>query len=169
VNAISKRVVVLLLAAPPSLALAGLPNAEEGSGEFGSLPKPLDEISGNMADFEKSGHFTIADARFSEIGYRKQDAFIWTLRARKPITYRHVILLLRKLRDVRFYAKGERRPQEKLSTLLFYSDRVPLNAANGEVLSRDQELDVWIYVNRVQVRKLNDGGANTVVFRELRR
>ena len=68
-----------------------------------SLPAPLEGISTNLADLEKSGDFTIERAEFAVPDESDEEAFVWTIKVNRSLTIRHAMLLLDRFRDVRFY------------------------------------------------------------------
>ena len=118
---------LLLLVAP--LVHAQMP-AEEAVRDPRQLPEPLEELSANIGDLEQAGPFVIVDSQFRKIGSGDQDAIVWTVRTTRPITYRHVELLVGKFRDVRFYKTLQRSRQELLTTLMYYSDRISVGAVD---------------------------------------
>lgn len=140
--------------------------------KYASLPKPLDDVPGNMMDFEKGGHFTITNVRFEKFGYAETDAIIWTLKTNKTVSCRFIVLFLRQLRDVRFYHEGRHAYREDKkrfineihSTLLFWDQRIVNGAANSVILSKEQLFDVFIYMPPFDVDKVMNERGNKVVF-----
>jgi hypothetical protein len=157
---------VFFLSLSPHLGAAL--NAEEER-PFDRFPEPLERLSCNIADLEKSGHLALTKVEYGRTAMVRDDAVIWTLKVVKPITCRHVIMLLRHLRDVRFYATPQGTVQETHWTLLYYSARIPLGAVNRQVLSVDEQFQIWVPINAVEIRRITSRGADTVVFSELKR
>jgi hypothetical protein len=147
----------------------GAKENETADSFYAQLPDPLDKISGNMEIFEENGLFRIDSVKFGPGGDRHEDAVVWTLRANRSITFRHVGILLRNFRDVRFYAFGRNAGRPILSKLLYYSPLIEADAINGEVLPKDGPIEVWLYIDRVEVRRLVNQKADTVVFRRRER
>jgi len=170
---------IALAAVAPSTATNG---AEPVARAYDKLPSPYETITGNIGVLERDGLFTITGAKFDTVGYLHEDAVVWTLQANRPVTYRNIEIVLRPIRDVRFYRrpkpsspadsgradkdKRTRSPAEVHSTILFYSDTITTGAANGDSLARGQSIDVWIYIGPSDVTRINTERANRLVLRE---
>ncbi len=133
--------------------------------DINDLPVPLDAIRGNVLDLERTGYFTVESVAYRTQG-RGYETIVWTLRVNKPVTYRHIEMMLREYRDVRFYSTHENtRPHDILATLLYYPERIPLGAANNRRLGRGDEFDVWVEVPTNHREKLMSMQADTMVLR----
>lgn len=141
---------------------------------YSALPPPLEDVDGNMLDFEKNGHLTIEQMKFRKVGRYNKSAMVWTLKANKPLTYQYVNMILRDFRDVRFYLE---RPENKNKglraltrevhfTTLDYDQYIKDGAANGRMLARDDTFDIWIYMDKLDVNRLKFERTNRVVFSE---
>ena len=54
--------------------------ADEQAAETGQkLPEPLNQISGNLDDLEKTGYFKIIDGGYGRTQEMKEKAMIWTI------------------------------------------------------------------------------------------
>jgi hypothetical protein len=131
------------------------------------LPHPLNDITGNFADLEKSGHFRIIKEEFGRTGGLKEEALIWTLRVVEPLSYRHAMIVLRRLGDVRFYRVVKDWRKLVHSTQLYYPSYIGAGAIRHKTLDLDEWLQVWVLLDERQVRDLRHYRANTVEFREL--
>lgn len=133
------------------------------------LPQPLNDITGNFADLEKSGHFRIIKEEFGRTKGTKQEALIWTLRVVKPLSYQHAVIVLRRLSDVRFYRVVKDWRKQYYSTELYYPSYIANGAIRNESLDLDEWLRVWVLLDEKQIWHLKHHRANTVEFRELKR
>ena len=133
------------------------------------LPKPLDDISSNIKDIEKSGYFVIVKAEYGRTDIDNEEALVWTLRTVKPITARHAGWVIRRYRDVRFYDTPEGTFQEVLSKLMYFSEGISDGATNNEVLSLDEEFKLWVPLSSDDLRLLRVRGTDLAVFREFRK
>ncbi len=132
------------------------------------LPEPLNDITGNFADLEKSGHFRIIKEEFGRTKELREEALIWTLRVIKPLSYRHATILLRRLADVRFYRVVKEWRKLHYSTELYYPSYIRTGAISHETLNVDDWVQVWVLLDERQTRHLIHHRANTVEFRELK-
>ena len=132
------------------------------------LPEPLNDITGNFADLEKSGHFRIIKEEFGRTKELREEALIWTLRVVKPLSYRHATILLRRLADVRFYRVVKDWRKLHYSTELYYPSYIRTGAISHESLNVDDWVPVWVLLDERQIQHLKHHRANTVEFRELR-
>lgn len=128
------------------------------------LPSPLDRISGNLHEIEKSGWFTITDVRFDTVGIDRQQSVVWTLRVNQPITCRHAVIFLRNYRDVRFYHETEQQALIEVHyTRLYYDHMIEMGAANNEVLPRDSIVRLYFFLVRGDLPRIQLGKPNQVV------
>jgi len=133
------------------------------------LPKPLNDITGNFGDLEKSGYFRIIKEEFGRTKELREEALIWTLRVVKPLSYQHAMIRLRRLGDVRFYRVVKDWRKQLHSTELYYPSYIRTGAIHYENLAQDDWLQVWVPLDEEQVLHLKHHRANTVEFRELKR
>lgn len=132
------------------------------------LPAPLNDITGNFADLEKSGHFRIIKEEYSRTKELREEALIWTLRVVEPLSYRHAMIVLRRLADVRFYRVVKDYRKLLYSTELYYPSYIRTGAVSNENLNVDDWLQVWVLMDERQIWDLKHHRANTVEFRELK-
>ena len=128
------------------------------------LPAPLDKLACNITGLEKSGHFELTSVSLSRSEDFGEDAVVWTVRVLRPISCRHVTILLRGFSDVRFYFTRDDMHKELYSTDLLYSSRVSEGAVHGEILQQDEEFQIWIGLSLRHVDMLVYLNADTVVF-----
>ena len=140
---------------------------QEKPRDLSYLPKPLPDIRTNILDLERAGYFVIdaVDIRTRGTG---DEAIIWTVRVRKPVTYRHTEAMLREFRDARFYSTTENRKFEIIATLVNYSDRLSIGSANGKLLGQDDVFELWIDLPTIYFQKLRSLDADTLVLRRWR-
>jgi hypothetical protein len=136
--------------------------------ELPRLPEPLDYITGNYTDLEKSGHFKIISGKVGRTRELDEEALIWTLKVVKPLTCKHAQLLLRNVGDVRFYRthKDKRWYKELMMAKLHYSASVNYGAVLQDKLNRDEHFQVWVLLTPVQMEMLRIEKATRVIFRE---
>jgi len=140
-------------------------------GKFEKLPEPLDNITGNVHDFEAGGLFTLTGVRFGAKGFGDDEALIWSLTTNKTVSCRHIVVHFNKLRNVRFF-KSQQRIQEDdppfvfqvYSTRLFFSESVAAGAANSVNLPPNDVFEVWIYLNRKAIGTLVNEKSNRTEF-----
>lgn len=160
--------IAILLAWIPAFAAEPEP-AKEEEPSFVNLPQPLEEVSGNIMDLEKSGHFRIVKAEYSRPVGDNNEALIWTVRVVKPLTCRNALMQLRYFRDVRFYDTAQGAKIEILSTLLYYSRLLDVGAVNRDILGEYDQFQLWAFISPVDVRKLTSQGGDTVEFAKWKR
>jgi hypothetical protein len=158
---------VLALGLTPILGMAQ-ESEEPKDPRENRLPEPLDAISSNLKDIEKSGYFKISKGEYGRTDVENEEALIWTLTAIKPITYRHAEWLIQRYRDVRFYEVPDGSAQEVLTKLMYYSERVSHGAANNRIFWVDNQVKLWVPLDEDDVRLLRGLRANKVVFRRFR-
>lgn len=132
------------------------------------LPEPLSDITGNFADLEKSGHFRIIKEEFGRTKGLREDALIWTLRVVKPLSYKHAMIVLHRLGDVRFYRVVKDWRKQLHSTQLYYPSYIGKGAVRSEALAQDEWLEVWVLLSQRETDHLELHRANTVEFRQLK-
>ena len=128
------------------------------------LPKPLDQVTGNLHELEQNGLLTVTDVRIDTVGVDRQNAIVWTLNVNRLVTCRRVILFLDAYRDVRFYHESEQSLIEVHKTRLFYDEVVKVGAANAETLPRDSIIRAFIFLNVGDLVRIKRGEPNQVVF-----
>ena len=129
-----------------------------------NLPSPLDVIRTNIFDLERSGYFAVEDVALRTRG-TGDDAVIWTIRIRKPVTCRHVESMLREYRDARFYRTLENQTVLVFATLAHYSKRVSTGASNGGLLRKDDVFEIWIDLPTKDFGRLKSLDVDTLVLR----
>jgi len=140
-------------------------------GKFEKLPEPLDDVIGNVHDFEDNGTFTITGVRFGVKGFGDDEALIWSLTTNNAVSSQYVVTHFNKLRNVRFFKSQKRIDEEKppfifrvYSTRLFYSERIASDAANGITMRRDDVFEVWIYLKPKAQNTIVNEDSNRVEF-----
>ncbi|MFV1964310.1 MAG: hypothetical protein ACC628_02720 [Pirellulaceae bacterium] len=156
--------VFLAIVLAPVLGIAQEPEETEKP-RANRLPEPLDEISSNIKDIEKAGYFAIIKAEYGRTEIDNEEALIWTLTTIKPITYRHAGWLIRRFRDVRFYDTPEGSAQEVLAKLMYFSQRISDGAVNNDILSVDDQVKIWVPLDREEIRLLRGHTTDKAVFR----
>jgi hypothetical protein len=135
------------------------------SEELPKLPEPLNKISGNLTDIERTRYFRIIDGGYGRTTRLNEKAMIWTVEVIKPITCGHAMILLNRLGDVRFYrVVDEDYRQQLLTTRLYYSSWLEEGAVSHEILGRDERFEIWLLLDEQQIWVLEHNGANEVVF-----
>lgn len=143
--------------AQPASGAAGEPaNSTEEPPDVAQLPSPLGAISSNIRDVETTRFLEVVEVNFRPGGgiYGDRDAIVWTLRTRRPITARHLEILLGKFSDVRFYDTRRNRKAQLHQTLLRYPSRIRAGAANGLILAAGEYVDVWFHLLETDIRRL---------------
>ena len=130
------------------------------------LPAPLNNLASNFAELEKTGYFAVTDVAFGRSEDFGDEAVIWTIKVLKPITCRHVTILMRRFSDVRFYHAEEKTEKELYSGELYFSSRIAEGAVHGEILRQDMEFEAWVLLDPEQVIMLVREKADAVVFHE---
>lgn len=128
------------------------------------LPPPLDKIVCNIADLEQSGHFELSASRLGRSEDFGEEALIWTVRVRTPVSCRHAMILLNRLSDVRFFWTEKDWQKELYSTGLRYSSRLAEGAVHHEILQQDEEFQIWVLLDQRYVDMLVLLKADTLVF-----
>lgn len=139
-------------------------SGQETAAEIHKLPAPLDDIFVNSSDFEDRGYFEVTNLEFKKASTNKKDSFVWTLRANKSMTFRHVEIVLQRFRHAHFYSRVKNIGRPVYSTLLHYSPALEIDAANGEILPRGGTIDVWINVSPLDVAKIHGAKASNLVL-----
>ena len=130
------------------------------------LPAPLDKITCNIAGLEESGHLALSKPRLGRSEDFGDEALIWTVKVQRPISCRHVTILLRRFGDVRAYFTEEYQYKELYSTDLLYSSRISQGAVHGEILGQDEEFEIWVLLSLRHVDMLVFLNADRVLFSE---
>ena len=131
---------------------------------FARMPAPLDSITGNLLDLEKSGHLKIISGSHSRTKMFDDQAIVWTVEVIKPLTCGLAILLLKEISDVRFYQNDEDYRRERFNTRLFYESWLDVGAVSHEILDRDERFDIWIDLTDAEAWQLTHENTNEVVF-----
>jgi hypothetical protein len=161
---------VLVLLHPVLRAAEDVPSipadAPEQPPSLLQLPAPLDGITANILDLEKSGHFKILKARIGRTRQFESEALIWTITALRPLTSAHAQILLRRVGDVRFYRiedDAQWREQVMINRL-YYPMWIDFGVANGETLNQDEQFEIWVPLTAAQVDRLVQEQTNKVIF-----
>ena len=128
------------------------------------MPKPFEKITGSTTDLERDGLFKIVKHEYGFVPANNRYGLIWTLKATKNVTFRHAMVELHRVRDVRFYKKTKRFLVEVHSALLYYPGTFTSFASNGEALRKGEEFLVWVYIDKLEKAVLLQR-ANHVKFR----
>jgi hypothetical protein len=131
---------------------------------FARMPPPLDSITGNLLDLEKTGHLRIISGSHSRTKMFDDQAIVWTVEVIKPLTCGLAILLLKEISDVRFYQNDEDYRRERFNTRLFYESWLDVGAVSHEILDRDERFDIWIDLTDAEAWRLTHENTNEVVF-----
>jgi len=132
--------------------------------DIATLPDPLQKITTNILDLERDGLFQITGVRFGPNNFDQKDAIIWTLLANRPLTWRHVEIVLHRYRTARFYDSGKRGRRAKFSTLLFYHPQIETDASGDTFLPKGVSFDVWIYLDRHDRLQLSNRKIDTLIL-----
>ena len=142
---------------------------DEERSVFARFPEPFEYLKTNIHEIEESGYFEILATRYDILrDDRKERGIIWTLRAKKNMTYRHVKRLLNRFRDVRFYLEKQRdnglTQIEAHSTLLFYPIYIDAGIAESQRLLQGTRMEIWIDLNSSEIRRILAKEVTRVVF-----
>jgi hypothetical protein len=163
----------LLLFAQASFTLAAeepeAANEEEEPRPAERLPEPLADVACNLTDLEKTGYFTVTSSEYGLTVDLGERAIIWTVRVDKVLTCRHAKMLLHRFRDLRFFDTEQGMRHEVHCDRLFYSARIETGAVDGALLDPGEEIQLWLVLDRVRIRILKSGGADTLWFGEPKR
>ncbi len=132
--------------------------------ELKRLPPPLEDVIGGLLELEQSGHFRLLQMEMGRPRVTEMDAVVWTVRVVRPLTYRHALLLLRRVGDVRIARVRDDWQKQLLRTRLEWPDWIESGAVHGDVLDRDAEFEVWIDLDARTVATLRRDQANRIVF-----
>lgn len=132
--------------------------------ELRRLPPPLEDIIGGLQALERSGHFRLIQMEMGRPRVTEMDAVVWTVRVVRPLTYRHALLLLCRVGDVRIARVRDDWQKQLLRTRLAWPDWIDSGAVHGDVLDRDAEFEVWIDLDERTVATLQRDQANRIVF-----
>ncbi|MDP6060022.1 MAG: hypothetical protein QGH33_14075, partial [Pirellulaceae bacterium] len=138
------------------------------------MPKPLEAIESNIRDLEKQGFLSIVSGSYKIINNAQDDAIVWTVRANKALTCRHIVMQIESLSDVRLYKTlnadaKEPSLQEVHSMKLYYSSFLDERASSSSLFARDDIFRIWVYLDPVEVRKIRSLSADRAVFRASKR
>jgi len=138
------------------------------------MPKPLETIESNIRDLEKDGFLSIVSGEYKVINNAQDKAIVWTVRANRALTCRHIVMQVEKISDVRLYKTlraDTKNPslQEVHSMKLFYSPQLEDQAANSRLFARDDIFKIWVYLETVEVRKIRSLLADRAIFRAPKR
>lgn len=124
--------------------------------DLNRLPEPLADVSGNMRDLEASGYLKLVGVQFQPAGsiYGSDNSVVWTFQTRRPITCRHLEVLLQTFVDVRFFEQTDYGSSLLYQTLLVYPERVQTGATNGRILSAGEFVDVWVQLRDTDIRRI---------------
>lgn len=129
---------------------------------FVMLPKPLNEVESNAPAFGDSNIFKIMKAELDFVEDTQQRGLVWTLRVQRRVTARRALLLLKNLRDARFYYQGEITKRRRLihQTVLEYPSLLDDMASRGKRLLPTEEIKVWVPLTDVERRRVVGMQAN---------
>ncbi len=138
------------------------------------MPKPLEAIESNIRDLEKQGFLSIVSGSYKIINNAQDDAIVWTVRANKALTCRHIVMQIESLSDVRLYKTlnadaKEPSLQEVHSMKLYYSSFLDERASSSSLFARDDIFRICVYLDPVEVRKIRSLSADRAVFRASKR
>ena len=133
------------------------------------LPDPFTGVGSNIRDLETTGFLEVEAVNFRPGGgiYGDRDAVVWTLRTRRPITARHLEILLEQFVDVRFYDTKRNRKALLHQTLLVHPVRIRDGAVNGVILGPREYVNVWIHLRETDIRRLRSLKADFVELGKL--
>lgn len=138
------------------------------------MPKPLDAIESNIRDLEQKGFLSIISGSYKIINNGQDAAIVWSVRANRSLTCRYIVMQVEMLSDVRLYktlGAETKDPslQEVHSMKLFYSPQLEERASNSSLFARDDVFDVWVYLDKVETRKIRSLSADRAIFRAPKR
>ena len=131
---------------------------------FSIMPAPLDGVTGNLLDLEKTGHLKVIKGTFGRTKMFDDRALLWTIEVVKPLTCGHAILLLQKISDIRFYRDDKAYHREKFATRLFYESWLDVDAVSHEILDRYERFDIWMDLTEAEAWMLTHNKTNRVIF-----
>ena len=168
-RALKALLLLSVMITPPAFAQRNAaedqPGKEQLVPKMNRLPEPLDEIVGNVTDFERDGLFKVTGVRLGPAGLKHDPAVVWTLRANRSMTLRRAEIFLRDFRDVRFYRFGRNEGRPAFTTLLFYSNRISEGAVDDGILPKGISVEAWIPLDRVGRLKLIGAKIDTMIMR----
>jgi hypothetical protein len=138
------------------------------------MPKPLDNIESNIRVLEKNGFLSIVSGKYQVINNAQDEAIVWTVRANKALTCRHIVNQIEAISDVRMYKTlgvNSKDPtlQEVHSMKLHYSQRLEDRASSSRLFARDDIFKIWVYLSPVEARKIRSLLADQAIFRAPKR
>lgn len=138
------------------------------------MPKPLDAIESNLRDLEQEGFFSIVGGNYKIINNGQDNALVWTVKANRTLTCRHIVRQLELMSDVRLFktlGADSNNPSlhEVHSLRLYYSARLDDGASNSRLFARDDLFEIWVYLDAVEVRKIRSLLADLAIFRAPKR
>ncbi len=137
---------------------------------FARLPKPFEDIKGNAHTLADQGLFEIKKVKYGYIGGMQLNGIVWTLKARKPVTYRRALIFFRGFRDARFFYKGEETGTRVLihSTVLEFPPHFRSSASASKQMLVGEELDVWVPLTDIERRRIVGQDANNFELRRVK-
>lgn len=134
------------------------------------LPKPLEDVESNVPMLAETDLFKILDVEFGYIGEARQRGISWTLQVERRVTVKRALLLLRNLRDVKFYIEGKYTKKRQLihRTVLEYSAALDVLASRGSSLLPNEKIKVWIPLTDIEQRRIRGNDVNRMVLGRLR-
>jgi hypothetical protein len=139
-----------------------MPPKKEEKPPFATLPKPFGDIEGNLHELEEDGLFKIVEAKFDFISDTQDQGLSWTLEVQRRATFRRATMLLKNLRDARFYhlAKKTGNKLPIHNTVLEYPGILDQAAAQGKTLVKSERFRVWVPLTDVEARRVVGLDAN---------
>lgn len=128
------------------------------------LPAPLNDVACNVLDLEKTGHLAVTKVVFGWSEDFGEESLIWTIRLLKPMTCRHLTLLLNRYSDVRFYHAAGDKEKEVYTGKLYFSPRIAEGVVHGDILQPDLEFEVWVPLTTPQANMLARQNVDHIVF-----
>jgi len=137
--------------------------------DAGQFPKPLQHVTGNLSDLEKTGFLSIVGVEDRAVDQDGNKAWVWTIKTNKPVSARHLQAMLTKFRLVRFYIHQKTTVKEAYTGLLHYSGRIEPAAVNRQVFLKGEQVEMWLPLDDSVRRKLAKMKIDSVVFAEFKR
>jgi hypothetical protein len=133
------------------------------------FPAPLEAISCNILELEKTGYFRIQKVEVGRTEDFGDEAFIWTIAVTRSLTCRMAMMLLDRFVDVRFFDADHGMPLELYATRLNYSARISDEAIDGGTLDENDVFQLWLHLDDEAVRMLRSRSVDKAVFGRTRK
>ncbi len=146
--------------------LAAAPRNQDAENRA-TLPDPLHDITSNILSLEKSGLFEVMEVRIGPNRFNQKEAVIWTLRAKRSSTWRHIEIFLQRYRGAYFYQLGTKGNTRRFFKLLLYHPQITTDASGDAFLPKGGSLEVWVNLNRQERERLVRENVNKLVLKPL--